>query len=674
MQKNRIVRILSLLLAAIWTAPASVLHITAFPEPSFAAIRFETGIYAVEDDMNFRAAPSMEAKVLGVIPKGYVVLIDRVDGIWGHTTYEGAEGWLSLEFSSAPGATQNTFSVGLYRTDVSLNFRSTAAELKNNIIGLVPGETVLSVTEISGSWGKVRYDGKSGWISLNYCTPCAPEEETTSRTPEPVAATPSDVSAEAAVDWLVIDISRHNAVEYFDWPAVKKSGVEGVIIRVGGRGYGLQHDLYDDVAFYQHYTGAKAAGLHIGAYFFSYALNEEQAEEEAQMTINILRSCRADLDMPVYIDIEDYAESDYTDDQHVRAGKAVCTKVVDTFCNTIQKAGYYPGVYCNKFFAQTLLDQSVFTGRALWIAHYAAECGYKDTPVGMWQYSSTGHVDGYAGKNLDVNRCYVNYPAVISGRISVQTPVATPADGREWITTKGSACTEQKTENIFSNGVLYEQHTGCSGHSAAVGYVMTGDVGALHAGRLISFADVPDNCRSENDARYQSTLDQAIQNGGCRFKCCGSCGEILTAEFYAPSDCRHSFTETIISGATCTAEGRQKTVCERCGFVRQESVITQTEHTPGDMYYREEENGGRPYYARFCCVCQQRLFASYDFIPGDVNGDFKTDAADARLTLRCATNLETISYIYLKNADFDRDDQITPADARLILRRSVNLE
>lgn len=670
--------------AMIVTATASLRSAARAAEPTGQAACFETGIYTLESNMNFRESASMEAKILCVIPKGTIILIDRTDGVWGHTTFEGKEGWMSLEYSAVTGDVPDQFSVGRYRTDASLNFRSSAAELSNNIIGLVPGEIVVTVEAVSGTWGKVTYGRKTGWISLLYCTPYVPEEEpeTTEPSPygqqtEPVTPVVRPISSEVAVDWLVLDISRHNAVEYFDWAKIKESGVMGVIIRVGGRGYGANRQLYDDVSFYQHYLGAKTAGLHVGAYFFSYALTEQEAKEEAQMTISILRSCNAQLDMPVYIDIEDYWESDHQDNQHQLAGKEVCTRVVDTFCTEIENAGYYPGVYCNKSFAESLLDETVFAGRSLWIAHYAAACGYTRNAVSMWQYGSSGSIAGYAGQYIDVNRCYVNYPALIAG-IARYTehenlyPILT--GGRTWETTKTATCKEDGAECIIVDGVVYAQRLVRLSHPSSVAYVSAEKGTDLSVGRSFDPDTAKGSWRSENEAKYDELLREVQEKGGVRLYCCGDCGEILRIEYYDKSECEHDYRNETVSAATCTAEGIGKTVCTKCGETGSEYISRKAGHTVEDMRYYEGYGSSGPYYGKECAVCGQVVYRSYNFIPGDVDGNLKVEAADARLTLRCAVNLETIRTEYRKNADMNKDGKIGADDARLVLRKSVNLD
>ncbi|MBQ6067783.1 MAG: SH3 domain-containing protein [Clostridia bacterium] len=670
--------------AMIGTATASLHSAASAAGPTGQTTRFETGIYTLESDMNFRESASKEAPILCVIPKGTIILIDQVTGVWGHTTYEGKEGWMSLEYSSVTGDVPDQFTVGKYRTDASLNFRSSAAELNNNIIGLVPGETVVTVEAVSGVWGKVTYGGKTGWISLNYCTPYVPEEEpeTTEPAPngpqtEPVTPVIQPVSSEVAVDWLVLDISRHNAVGYFDWAKIKAAGVMGVIIRVGGRGYGSEKQLYDDVSFYQHYLGAKSVGLHVGAYFFSYALTEQEAKEEAQMTIGILRSCNAQLDMPVYIDIEDYWESDHQDNQHQTAGKEVCTRVVDTFCTEIENAGYYPGVYCNKYFAETLLDDTVFAGRSLWIAHYASACGYTRNAVSMWQYGSSGNIDGYAGQYIDVNRCYINYPALIAG-IARYTehenlyPILT--GGRKWETTKTATCKEDGAECIVVDGVVYAQRLVRLTHPSSSAYVSAEKDTDLSVGGRFDPDTAQGGWHSEDEAKYEELLKDVREKGGVRLYCCGDCGEILRIEHFDDGKCEHDYRNETVSAATCTAEGIARTFCTKCGKTCSEFINRKAGHTVEEMRYYEGENGSGPYYGKKCTACGQVVYRSYNFIPGDVDGNLKVEAADARLTLRNAVNLETIRTEYRKNADMNKDGKIGADDARLVLRKSVNLD
>ena len=661
---------------------------------------YETGIYSLNENMRFREQPSLDAAIITVIPKGTVVVADRISAEWGHITYQGREGWMSLDYSTLVGSTESRYAIGQYRTNAVLNFRSSPVIADNNIQGTIPSGTVLTVSEISDTWGKTVYNGRTGWMSLEYCTVFSPGAN------EPVSV--NSTGEDMEVDWTVIDVSRHNAVENFNWSAMKAAGLMGVIIRVGGRGYGGAKTLFDDTSFYQHYTGAKNAGLHVGAYFFSYALTEAEAREEAQMTINILRSCNAKLDMPVFIDIEDYAESDAVDKQHQQAGKAVCTKVVNAFCETIESAGYYPGIYTGKYFAETLIETSALTAatkngnpRATWIAHYASSCGYKNSPVHMWQYGY-GKISGYSGQKLDMNRCYVNFPKLISGGGTINpqhtapnpTPNAAeptttapattaaplPTDQtapnvkRSWETTKSPTCTEDGVESIFDGANLLAKRSVSATHADPIRCVLRDELWIPKAGEIFDINANKDRFYSESNPFYTAKYAEINNNGGCRFEYCPDCNEILLVYYSYKSSCDHAFGAQTESEATCEKEGVGRTVCAKCGKTGSEYIIPRKEHSPGELTYIEGTDVSPACYGILCATCGKLTYASYNFIPGDADGDTRVTAADARLALRHAVSLEQIKPEYQANADYNGDGTIDTEDARLILRRAVQID
>ena len=145
-------------------------------------------------------------------------------------------------------------------------------------------------------------------------------------------------------------------------------------------------------------------------------------------------------------------------------------------------------------------------------------------------------------------------------------------------------------------------------------------------------------------------------------------------DYYYKSGCSHDYQETAVSAATCTKEGEAKTVCSKCSKTGSEYVVPRTAHTAGNMQYYEETSGVPSYYGIICNVCKNLMYASYNSIAGDVDGNLKVDSADARLTLRYSIRLEEISMEYQRNADINNDGVIDPADARLILRKAVHLD
>lgn len=176
-----------------------------------------------------------------------------------------------------------------------------------------------------------------------------------------------------------------------------KGKVDYVIIRAGYGKYANQKDPY----FESHYRAAKAAGLKVGAYWYSYAATVEDAKAEAQTCINAIKG--KTFEYPIYFDLEERSQ--------FAKGRAFCNSLVKTFCNSLEAAGYWAGIYISRSPAQTMLDASVAKRYALWLAEYGSRCNYGGT-YGMWQYSSTGRVPGISG-NVDLDICYVDYPAKI---------------------------------------------------------------------------------------------------------------------------------------------------------------------------------------------------------------------------------------------------------------------
>ncbi len=194
-----------------------------------------------------------------------------------------------------------------------------------------------------------------------------------------------------------IDVSKHNGS--IDWSAVKNSGVSYAIIRCGYRGYSTGV-LVEDPKFISNIKGAKAAGLKVGVYIYSQAVNEVEAVEEASMALNLVKGYG--LDYPIFIDVE--ASGGRADGIGSSARTAVC----QAFCQTVQNSGYSAGVYSNKNWLSEQINTGSLTGYKIWLAQYAAAPTYTATRYDMWQYSSKGKVSGISG-NVDMNISYLNY-------------------------------------------------------------------------------------------------------------------------------------------------------------------------------------------------------------------------------------------------------------------------
>lgn len=179
-----------------------------------------------------------------------------------------------------------------------------------------------------------------------------------------------------------------------DWQQVKQSGIEFVFIRVGYRGT-TEGGLYKDEMAQDHYEGAMAAGLQVGAYFFSQALSPEEAKEEARFAMEQIVGW--ELTLPLVYDWE------WVDDQSRTAqvdGKTL-TACTAAFCQTVSDGGLTPMIYFNTHQALEQLELEQLVDYGFWLAQYD---GVLDFPyqVACWQYSCTGTVPGISG-HVDMN-------------------------------------------------------------------------------------------------------------------------------------------------------------------------------------------------------------------------------------------------------------------------------
>ena len=195
-----------------------------------------------------------------------------------------------------------------------------------------------------------------------------------------------------------IDVSKYQSK--IDWQQVKQAGVNFVIIRIGYRGYG-SGTLVQDPLFEQHFTNARNAGLKVGVYFFSQAVNENEAREEAQGCWYVLNG--RGLDYPIYFDSEASGASN-GGGRADGLGQADRTKCAIAFCEEVKALGYQPGVYASTQWFRKRLDLSQLTGYSIWNAHY----NVASSPIAcnLWQGSCSARISGYNGQ-LDVNISYM---------------------------------------------------------------------------------------------------------------------------------------------------------------------------------------------------------------------------------------------------------------------------
>ena len=186
-----------------------------------------------------------------------------------------------------------------------------------------------------------------------------------------------------------------------DWNRVKAAGIQAVIIRAG---FGQTKDNQ----FENHYKGARAAGLYIGAYWYSYAYSVDQAEQEARACIDILRG--KTFDLPVYYDMEE--------DDQMALGKQTMTAMACRFIDTMQAAGYRGGMYSSPSWFSDFIDYDLMRNRgySIWLAHWASQPA---RACDIWQYGENGSIDGIDG---DVDVDIIQNWDILDGEIPTPQP------------------------------------------------------------------------------------------------------------------------------------------------------------------------------------------------------------------------------------------------------------
>lgn len=195
-----------------------------------------------------------------------------------------------------------------------------------------------------------------------------------------------------------IDVSTYQGE--IDWEKVAADGVDFAMIRLGYRGYGTGKLMFDEY-FARNIQGATDAGVAVGVYFFSQAIHEEEAVEEAQMVLEAIADYP--VTYPVVFDTEAVPEDARTADMDIET----LTDCAVAFCETIKEAGYRPMIYSNSRWLIREMDFSRLEPYDIWLAQYFRK-PFFPYEFEMWQYTSTGTVDGIEG-DVDWNLCFADY-------------------------------------------------------------------------------------------------------------------------------------------------------------------------------------------------------------------------------------------------------------------------
>jgi GH25 family lysozyme M1 (1,4-beta-N-acetylmuramidase) len=196
-----------------------------------------------------------------------------------------------------------------------------------------------------------------------------------------------------------VDVSEHNG--YVDWWAMRKAGITFALVRSG---YGTSHI---DKQFYNNMANAIAAGMKIGIYHFSYALDVAGAKKEAEFVLKLLKQYKDVVTLPVYFDLE-YDSVSYAAKKGVTIGKNAFNNHAVSFCETIKAGGFTPGVYYNLDYYRKMVSESSLGGYSQWFAQYSKTPSISKDKYDLWQKSSSWTCDGNSGR-FDYNEADASF-------------------------------------------------------------------------------------------------------------------------------------------------------------------------------------------------------------------------------------------------------------------------
>ena len=171
-----------------------------------------------------------------------------------------------------------------------------------------------------------------------------------------------------------------------------------VIIRAG---YGRELSQKDK-KFERNYSGAKDAGIACGAYWYSYAMSEDEARSEAKVFLEVLKGKQ--FEYPVYLDVEEQ--------KVLSLGREKVSAIISVFLKEMENAGYFSGLYMSAYQLTNYTNEYIKKRFAVWVANYDVSKPNYSGSYGMWQSSNKGSISGISG-NVDIDECYVDYPKII---------------------------------------------------------------------------------------------------------------------------------------------------------------------------------------------------------------------------------------------------------------------
>ncbi len=219
----------------------------------------------------------------------------------------------------------------------------------------------------------------------------------------------------ADISFWNVSVSSGNDYSRVDFAKMKADGCQYVILRIGYEGRATRENTID-TAFLEYYKRGRAAGMPMGVYFYQLCDTYEEAVEDAQWVIDVIEENDMYFEYPIYYDVEDNTYGD----KPVSLGNAGMEQLCLGWCETLEAAGYFPGIYGGGWSVLDKLSDDFKSKYDLWYAAYpSAQNPHLTTDksdyCGMWQYAASGYnYDGVpANASLDVNVCYKDYPAIM---------------------------------------------------------------------------------------------------------------------------------------------------------------------------------------------------------------------------------------------------------------------
>lgn len=254
-----------------------------------------------------------------------------------------------------------------------------------------------------------------------------------------------------------IDISKWQ--KGFNFDKAISEGVEFVILRGA-------YSLYKDTCFEGFYASCKARNLPVGVYHYSMAKTPAEAKKEAEFLLqNVLKG--KTFEYPIYMDVEDKTQR--------ALGKQALTDIIIAFCDTIEKAGYYVGIYSSASFFKTYMDESRLTNYDKWIAQWASKCTYSGN-YGMWQFGGETNVlrtNKIAGVTCDQDYALKDYPVIIKNAGLNGFGKATVKEQPETVVTvkpiekSNEEIAKEVIRGIWGNGAARKQKLEAAGYDYA---------------------------------------------------------------------------------------------------------------------------------------------------------------------------------------------------------------